>query len=164
MPPPQRMFFAETKPFSPDLLLCVAETRQLFGYAEVEDDGRWAAIAQTEVAQHAYCDECYRILVLFASAFAAGLPAMVEAHGRYHAEVGVALAARNLKKTLNLFNYLTAARWPFYSRCVCQPEPAAATPTAALSHFLSSKCSTSTSEFPWRRSSLRRAMPAQLPP
>ena len=24
-------------------------TRQLFGYAEIEDEGRWAAIAQTEV-------------------------------------------------------------------------------------------------------------------
>jgi hypothetical protein len=49
--------FRLTFPFSPDLLLCVAETRQLFGYAEVEDDARWAAIAQTEVAQRAFCDE-----------------------------------------------------------------------------------------------------------
>lgn len=27
------------------------ETRQLFGYAEIEDEARWAAIAQTEVCQ-----------------------------------------------------------------------------------------------------------------
>lgn len=27
------------------------ETRQLFGYAEVEDEARWASIAQTEVCQ-----------------------------------------------------------------------------------------------------------------
>ena len=27
------------------------ETRQLFGYVEIEDEGRWAAIAQTEVCQ-----------------------------------------------------------------------------------------------------------------
>ena len=27
------------------------ETRQLFGYVEIEDDARWAAIARTEVCQ-----------------------------------------------------------------------------------------------------------------
>jgi L-rhamnose mutarotase len=27
------------------------ETRQLFGYVEIEDEARWAAIAQTEVGQ-----------------------------------------------------------------------------------------------------------------
>jgi L-rhamnose mutarotase len=27
------------------------ETRQLFGYAEIEDEARWAAIAQTEICQ-----------------------------------------------------------------------------------------------------------------
>ena len=27
------------------------ETRQLFGYVEIEDEARWAAIAQTEVCQ-----------------------------------------------------------------------------------------------------------------
>ena len=27
------------------------DTRQLFGYAEIEDEARWAAIAQTEVCQ-----------------------------------------------------------------------------------------------------------------
>jgi L-rhamnose mutarotase len=27
------------------------ETRQLFGYAEIEDEARWSAIAQTEVCQ-----------------------------------------------------------------------------------------------------------------
>lgn len=27
------------------------ETRQLFGYAEIEDEARWAAIAKTEVCQ-----------------------------------------------------------------------------------------------------------------
>jgi L-rhamnose mutarotase len=27
------------------------ETRDLFGYVEVEDEGRWAAIAQTEVCR-----------------------------------------------------------------------------------------------------------------
>lgn len=27
------------------------ETRQLFGYAEIENEARWAAIAQTEVCQ-----------------------------------------------------------------------------------------------------------------
>ena len=28
-----------------------AETRQLFAYAEIEDEARWAAISQTEVCQ-----------------------------------------------------------------------------------------------------------------
>ena len=28
-----------------------AETRQLFGYVEIEDEARWAAIAQTEVCR-----------------------------------------------------------------------------------------------------------------
>jgi L-rhamnose mutarotase len=28
------------------------ETRQLFGYAEIESEERWAAIAETEVCQH----------------------------------------------------------------------------------------------------------------
>jgi L-rhamnose mutarotase len=28
-----------------------AETRQLFGYVEIEDEARWAAIAKTEVCQ-----------------------------------------------------------------------------------------------------------------
>ena len=28
-----------------------SETRQLFGYVEIEDEERWAAIAQTEVCQ-----------------------------------------------------------------------------------------------------------------
>lgn len=27
------------------------DTRQLFGYAEIEDEGRWIAIAQTDVCQ-----------------------------------------------------------------------------------------------------------------
>jgi len=27
------------------------ETRQLFGYVEIEDEGRWAAIAQTAICQ-----------------------------------------------------------------------------------------------------------------
>jgi L-rhamnose mutarotase len=27
------------------------ETRQLFGYVEIEDEARWAAVAQTEVCQ-----------------------------------------------------------------------------------------------------------------
>ena len=29
-------------------------TRQLFGYAEIEDESRWAAIAQTEVCQRGW--------------------------------------------------------------------------------------------------------------
>ena len=32
-------------------IFLLEETRQLFGYAEIEDEARWAAIAQTEVCQ-----------------------------------------------------------------------------------------------------------------
>ena len=43
-------------------IVILSGTRQLFGYAEIEDEGRWAAIAQTEVIFAQRCTaKCYNI-------------------------------------------------------------------------------------------------------
>jgi L-rhamnose mutarotase len=36
---------------TPFMIFLHPETRQLFGYAEIEDEAQWAAIAQTEVCR-----------------------------------------------------------------------------------------------------------------